>query len=55
MGKAIAVTIILSITAIICMSMWIYYSPYHTCVRDGEHTREDPNIVCAYLLGGGDK
>ena len=37
-------------TILLAVGMYIYFSPYHSCVRsyDGKHTAE---VVCARLVG----
>ena len=33
MSDAVKVVLIFSATCIVCLSMWIFFSPFQTCVR----------------------
>ena len=39
--------IILAIAIICSVALWVYFSPYHTCVRSGGN-----ELSCAAFIGG---
>ena len=49
MSDAVKVALIFSATCIVCLSMWIFFSPYQTCVRgvmSGGDDFEDASVAC---------
>ena len=44
MSDAVKIALIFSATSIVCLSMWIFFSPFQTCVRglvgDGDDLAE---------------
>lgn len=49
MNDNIKVALILAATVIICVGLWIYFSPFHTCMRDGTWSA----IACSRAAAGG--
>lgn len=45
MNDKVKIALIIGGAAIICVGLWIYFSPYHSCVRGGEAP-----ILCAHGL-----
>lgn len=42
MNGNVKIALIIAVAMIICVGLWIYFSPYHSCVRAG-----DPPFLCA--------
>lgn len=54
MSDVVKVALIFAITAMLGLALYLYFSPYHSCVR-GLKERVDnvrANIMCARGLGG---
>jgi hypothetical protein len=47
MNDKTRIALIAAAALIICVSLWIYFSPYQTCLREVENA-----YTCAKLLGG---
>lgn len=47
MSDNVKVALIIAITQVICVCVWVYYSPYHSCIRE-----EFNGIQCARAVGG---
>jgi hypothetical protein len=52
MSDAVKIAIVAAITIISVTAIWLYFSPYQTCVR-GDHARNFANLElqCARALG----
>lgn len=53
MSDIVKAAVILGVAVIAAAAIWVYYSPYQTCVR-GEYARNNPSaaeIRCAAALG----
>jgi hypothetical protein len=52
MSNPVKVSIIIAVAIIIATGMWIYFSPFHTCIRAMVATgQKEPNatVYCATL------
>ena len=54
MSDLIKAALIIGVTIIGGTGIWVYFSPYHSCVRAGYegNWNGSPEIRCAALLGG---
>ncbi len=37
MNDKTKIALIIAVAAIICVGMWIYFSPYHSCMRESDN------------------
>ena len=53
MSDLLKATIILAATILLFVCVWIYFSPYHSCVRaSSDPTSFRTAVTCARALGG---
>ncbi|MGH6791812.1 MAG: hypothetical protein ACRECF_03645 [Methyloceanibacter sp.] len=48
MSDPVKIALIAAAALIVSVSLWIYFSPYHSCLRSGGNER-----LCAWVSGGG--
>ncbi len=51
MNNIFNVAIILGGAIVLSVGLYIYFSPYHSCVRGNDSARAE--IICARMVGGG--
>ena len=51
MNSPVKVSLIIGAAILLAVGLYIYFSPYHSCVRsyDGKYTAE---VICARHVGG---
>jgi hypothetical protein len=47
MSEIVKAALIVAATAIVCSGLFIYFSPYHTCVRDADGGNFSARVYCA--------
>ena len=49
MSDNVKVALIVAVTLVICLCVWLYFSPFHTCLRAGDFNAG----YCARAAAGG--